>query len=184
MMNEQEFYHRVLSDIPSFLPPSCEGASLSLMEQAKNNDILMTGLTVRLPGEAAAPVIYLRSYFEEYRDGRALDRVLSEIAAIADRARPEIFGKDIPALLSDYETVKPRLQMRVYDTENNEKRLEGIVHHSFGDYSSAYAVLIDEQPSGSFSVMVTPALMDQWGITKKQLHEDTARADLARGAAL
>ena len=185
MMNEREFYADIKERIIAFLPEQYATAQITLTTKVKNNDLEQTGILVRMPQETATPVIYLDAYFRQYEEGRGMEDILTEIAGIRDRAVPESISALGADFLSDYENVRPLLQMRIYDTEKNEKRLSRIVHHSFGDYSCAYSVLLSSgNGEHSMSAMVTPELMETWGITKKKLHEDTVLADLERGPCL
>ena len=63
MMSKQEFYEEIKENIREYLPPEYEDAEISLTTQVKNMDVEMTGLLIRLPGESAAPVIYLDSMY-------------------------------------------------------------------------------------------------------------------------
>ena len=184
MMTREEFYENVKEKIFGYLPEKFEDADIRLCSNVKNNDIVETGIAIRLPGEIITPVIYLEDYFQQYQNGENMGDILMAIGnargQLMDTRDMEIDAES----LTDYEKVKGNLQMRVFDTEKNEKRLEGLVHHSFGDYSSAYAILLSDDPETSMSVMVTPDMMERWGITKRQLHEDTIQADMSRGPIL
>lgn len=180
MMNEQEFYRNIQESIIGFLPEQYATAQITLTTKVKNNDVEQTGILVRMPEDKATPVIYLDAYFRQYEEGRGIEDILTEIAQVRDRALPSPISMLGADFLTDYENVRPLLQMRIFDTERNAKRLSGIVHHSFGDYSAAYGVLLSEDSEHAMSVMVTPELMDTWGITKKKLHDDTILADLSR----
>lgn len=184
MMNKQEFYKNIEESIIGFLPEQYATAQITLTTRVKNYDEEQTGIVVRMPKENAAPIIYLDAYFRQYEEGRGIEDILQEIAQIRDRAMDGPVSMVNSDFLSDYENVRPRLQMRIYDTEWNEKRLSEIVHHSYGDYSEAYGVLLSEDKDHFMTVMVTPALMETWGITKKKLHDDTILADLSRGPQL
>ena len=180
MMTREEFFANVKENIGRYLPDSYDHAEITLCTNIKNNDVEETGITIRTDGEAAVPVIYLDEYYPQYQDGKSMGDILSEIrdvrVQLEDMPKPAI---DAAGIL-DYENVKGNLQMRVFDTERNEKKLESIVHHSFGDYSSAYAILVGSDKEQDMSVMVTPDMMEHWGITKRQLHEDTIQADMER----
>ena len=181
MMREQDFYENVRESVARCLPEQFKGAEVTLTRQIKNNDTEKMGLTIRRPEEIICPVIYLEEFYQEYTKGVSMDAVVGKIVDLRvnlPQDPPEL--KDF-SLLTNYDRVKPMLQMRVFDTEKNEKRLEGIVHHSYGDYSSAYCILLSDDKEKSMSVMITPPMLETWGITKRQLHEDTIEADLNRG---
>ena len=179
MMNEKEFYKSIEENIAEYLPPDYAFAKVALTTQVKNNDIERTGLTIRLPRETASPVIYLNFYYDQYQSGRSMDDILLDIADARKQASLGPAEELAPSFLEDYENIRGKLQMRIYDTEKNQKRLEGIVHHCYGDYTAAYAVVFDSDPERYLCALVTQPIMDMWGITKKTLHEDTIRSDLS-----
>ena len=180
MMNAQEFYANVEKTIGDYLPVEYANAEISLTTQVKHNDAERTGIAIHLPGENFTPIIYLDEYYRAYEQGGEMEDVLKEIAdtRINNNLLPNEMKE--PGFLADYDNVRGRLQMRAYDTEKNEKRLEGIVHHSFGDFSAAYAIVISNTPEHAIAAMVTPAMLEMWGITKKRLHDDTILSDLSR----
>ena len=184
MMTEQKFYQSVEQNIREYLPEEYTEAEISLSTQVKTNDMEQTGVVIRISGEVVTPVIYLGVFYEQYQQGRDMSEIMPEIAqtrinAIDDRIK----GIDAN-LFTDYENVRPKLQMRVYDTERNEKRLDRIVHHSYGDFTAAYSIMLSNDTDQSMGVMITPQLLSSWGISKKQLHDDTILADLNRGTVL
>ena len=180
MMNEKEFYENVKDSIGFFLPMEYAHAQIALTTQVKHNDMERTGISIRLPNETVCPIIYLDDYFRKYQAGTGIDEVMQQIAQVRTGQGALTAELISPGLISDYEQVRPMLQMRAYDTEKNEKRLEGIVHHCFGDYSSGYAIVLNNSPERTMSVMVTPAMLEMWGITKKRLHDDTILSDLSK----
>ena len=184
MMTQQEFYQSVLDGIASYLPPEFEDAQITLTTQVKNNDIEQTGLSIKRSDEMVSPIIYLESYYCQYEEGAPMDTLLKSIADVRiNNAVLPIEGISAESL-KDYETIKPMLQMRIFDTEKNERRLETIVHHCFGDFTAGYGIMLGSQEERSMSVMITPMMLDMWGITKRRLHEDTILADLSRNPLL
>ena len=179
-MREQDFYESVREGILAHLPMGYEDAEVSLTRQVKNNDTEKCGITIRRPGESICPIIYLDDFYKQYEDGKPIDALIGRIVDLRINLSPGIAEEINPQSLADYEAVRPRLQMRIFDTEKNEKKLEEIVHHSYGDFSAGYSIMLGESKERSMSVMITPSMMDMWGITKRRLHDDTILADLGR----
>ena len=180
MMREQDFYESVRERIIASLPAGFEDAEVSLTRQVKQNDTVKCGITIKKPGESICPIIYLDDFYRQYEDGKPIDSLIGQIVDLRAGLSPGIAQEINPASLGDYEAVRPRLQMRIFDTEKNEKRLEDIVHHSYGDFSAGYAVKMGESEHKTMFVMITPSMMEMWGITKRRLHDDTILADLSR----
>ena len=183
MMTKQEFYEEIKENIREYLPPENADAEISLTTQVKNMDVEMTGLLIRLPGETATPVIYLDSMYEQYEDGRPMEGILMEVADSRRGSSLDFLPVD-PAFMTKYGEVRDKLQIRLFDTRANRKRIDNLVHHSYGDLTACYCVVLKETPEKSMGCMVTPSMMECWGITKRQLHEDAMEADTLRGVLL
>lgn len=69
MMNFKEFQNYIKDNIKEYLPGSYENAHISFNEQIKNNDIHLTGITIRRENEMTAPNIYLNDFFEWLTEG-------------------------------------------------------------------------------------------------------------------
>ena len=180
MMTEREFYQSVEQSLREYLPEEYMDAQISLTTQVKANDMEQTGVVIRISGEAVTPIIYLGVFYEQYQQGRDMNEIMPEIAQTRIHAIDGPIKEIDVNLFKDYENIRPKLQMRVYDTERNEKRLDGIVHHSYGDFTAAYSIMLGNAPDHSMGVMITPQMLSSWGISKKKLHDDTILADLSR----
>ena len=184
-MREQDFYESVRDAVRRSLPAGYEEAVVSLTTQVKQNDMERTGITIRRPGESICPIIYLDDYYKQYEEGKGIDALAGQILDVRLSLDHGGIAKEVnPQMFADYDAVRPHLQMRAFDTEKNEKRLAGIVHYCFGDYTAGYSILLGDKNEKSMSVMITPSMMDMWGISKKRLHDDTILADLDRGPVL
>jgi len=65
----QNFIDYVKSHIKEYLPTEYQNAVISINEVTKSNDRMLTGLTILLPGEQAAPTIYLEALAEQVERG-------------------------------------------------------------------------------------------------------------------
>jgi len=184
MLGRMEFYDYVQRNLPEYLPEQLAGASVKLREQVKNYDEELTGVMVSLPGEQVTPVIYLGGCYERYAEGANLDDVLRDLAQAVTDARTQSAMVGDPEAIMDFDFAKDKLQVRLFDTEANQKRLEPLVHHCLGDLTCAYSIVLSESQGNAMSVMVTPQIMEAWGVTKRQVHEAAMEADLERGVTL
>ena len=76
----QNFIDYVKSHIKEYLPTEYQNAVISINEVTKSNDRMLTGLTILLPGEQAAPTIYLEALAEQVERGMPLDTAMKQIA--------------------------------------------------------------------------------------------------------
>ena len=86
---------------------------------------------------------------------------------------------------AEYSEVKKGLTIRAYDSERDVKKLENLVHSDFGDLSAGYAIIVNENDTEKLTyVLVSPELLEEYGVTKNELHEDAMWADINRGVLL
>lgn len=173
-----EFARQVRDNIKSYLPPEYREADVTLEEVTKGNDLTLTGLVVRNEGEAIVPTIYLEPYAGEYEQGRPMDEIMREIA----RTRTQ-HGLKLPFEVSemkDYDRVKPLLAIRLFDPEINQQYMKGKPFTPCGDLAAHYRIQLMEGSRGTASAVITDGMLETWGITKEQLHQDAAAAESAR----
>lgn len=174
----QNFIDYVKSHIKEYLPTEYQNAVISINEVTKSNDRMLTGLTILLPGEQAAPTIYLEALAEQVERGMPLDTAMKQIAQI----QLENYSR-VPlniSMLENYEAVRPMLAVQMCDPETNQEYLKGKPYTSCGELAAYYRIQVAADEEGTASVAVTESMMQMWGITKEQLHKDAMQAAHAR----
>lgn len=180
MMRMNEFKDYLAENVKDYLPQSYDDAKISFQEVIKNGDQHLTGMTITRPGETVVPTIYIDQAYEQYKEGRDIDEIVGSIADIRIEHETSIDAATITSQLMDYDQIKANLQIRVCDTQDNAERLAGLVHTERSDFSATYHVLLQSNEEGQASVSVTPGLMESWGVSQEQLHQDALAADLTR----
>ena len=85
--------------------------------------------------------------------------------------------------LTNYEEMKSKLAMEVVSAERNAKMLQNVPHEQMEDIAVVYRLVLDSSKDASSTVLVTNDLMDKFGITHEQLHDDAMKnAPLIRPA--
>ncbi len=174
----QNFIDYVKSHIKEYLPTEYQNAVISINEVTKSNDRMLTGLTILLPGEQAAPTIYLEALAEQVERGMPLDTAMKQIAQI----QLENYSR-VPlniSMLENYEAVRPMLAVQMCDPETNQEYLKGKPYTSCGELAAYYRIQVAADEEGTASVAVTESMMQMWGITKEQLHKDAMQVAHAR----
>ncbi len=174
----QNFIDYVKSHIKEYLPTEYQNAVISINEVTKSNDRMLTGLTILLPGEQAAPTIYLEALAEQVERGMPLDTAMKQIAQI----QLENYSR-VPlniSMLENYEAVRPMLAVQMCDPETNQEYLKGKPYTSCGELAAYYRIQVAADEEGTASVAVIESMMQMWGITKEQLHKDAMQAAHAR----
>lgn len=179
MMNRKDFYEYIKNNVLDYLPSAFEKADVELREVVKNNDQYLMALDIQKEGESICPTIYLNQLYDQYRQGKDLDTCVGDVADL--RIEYDVPG-EIPDIhnLSDYEWAKSKLQIRICDPELNEERLKNLVYTIHGDYAATYHVNLSDPEGNSASIGVTQDVLERWGVTKEQLHEDALAAEKLR----
>ncbi|MGN8963376.1 DUF5688 family protein [Bariatricus sp. HCP28S3_D3] len=178
MMNQKEFFDYVANHLPEHLPENLSDIRITPQDTIKHNDQTLHGIMFS-DGDASpiAPVLYLNNFYEAYQDGQHLEDVMNDIAesTIATCSIGFPFSpEDTKAFISNYEAAKEHLAIHLCDTSENMERLKELVHTELSDYSMTYHIQIPQNadPDHVASVTVTESLLNSWGISKDELHQD------------
>ena len=68
-MRFEEFADIVVEKIREYLPETFAEASVELKTVIKNNDLKLTGITIRREESNICPTIYLEQYYKAYEAG-------------------------------------------------------------------------------------------------------------------
>lgn len=128
-------------------------------------------LTVKAPGSVIGVNINLSSAFEAYEDGRDYIDIVERASDHAAKGITESKSFDIDKV-NDYDQMKQTLSMEVVSAERNADMLEKVPHKNIEDMAVVYRFVLDASDEGRASILVTNQLLDSYGITADQLHED------------
>lgn len=165
----EEFKNEVVGKIREFLPESFASAEVSLQVVRKNNDLQLTGLTIRSTESNICPTIYLEKFYDEYVEGVDMSEILEKIAEV--RMDHEVSESFDVAQITDFEQIKGKLVPRLINAEMNSELLEARPHKLVADFAVTYCALLDQSFDGTASVAVTNELMKMWNTSVEELHE-------------
>ena len=80
-------------------------------------------------------------------------------------------GFDVNSI-TDYDQMKEKLSMEVVSAERNAELLAHVPHEEMEDMAVVYRLVVDKNPERNGTVLVTDALMEQFGVTHEQLKND------------
>ena len=149
------------------------GVKAGLYTTIKNNGKERTGILIETPGINISPTIYLEEYYQSYRQGVALEKIVDEILRFYEEIKQEK-SWDYEKIL-DYEGVKDRIVFKLVNTVKNRQFLSTVPHVPFLDLSAVFYVLIEATSEGTAAMTVNKTHMKQWGIEQDTLWKDAAR---------
>lgn len=82
---------------------------------------------------------------------------------------------DLNTILN-YDVAKNHLFIRVSSAEANQEMLGNVPHQLMEDLAITYHISIDMDSDGLSSTIITNELMERYGITQEQLHEDAMKS--------
>lgn len=170
MMNKKEFTNEIAAKIATILPEAFAGAEITVSEHKKNNGLVLTGLTIHKPGSDVSPIIYLDQYYKHYCEKIAtMDDILLIIKKIL-LDNPGNEYSDVKETIVDFANVKDKIFVAFINKQRNAEKLLDIPYTEMEDLAVIYKVMLTSSKEGTATITITNPMMEQWGITKEELH--------------
>lgn len=136
------------------------------------------GLSVRPEGKNAAVNLNLNSAFEQSQENpKRLAAIMSEFLSGLDKAISQIPTINVDQL-RNYDNVKDHLVMQVIPVEANAEKLLQIPHKTVEDIAVVYRIDVSDNLNRNATTLVTNQMMEQFGITPEQLHQDAVASQM------
>ncbi|MBE5848666.1 MAG: hypothetical protein E7298_00680 [Lachnospiraceae bacterium] len=168
MLNYDEFKDAIASQIKDFLPESYSDAAVSFSSVLKNNSLKLDGLNIRRDGESVCPTIYVNAIYNQYKDGRELEDILSEIAHIRQSHEGPL-NLDVAAI-TDFSRIRDKLRVKLINSEQNTEYLKDKPHTEIADLSAVYYIDLGSDSCGNMTTVITDNLLSQYGVSIEELH--------------
>ena len=81
-----------------------------------------------------------------------------------------VFGQEITESITDFESVRDRINCRLVNASQNAENLSGRPHTMMGELAVTYHVELGKSERGSVSAPITNHLMEMYGVDTEQLH--------------
>ena len=161
-----EFAQNVKEELGAVMP-ECE---VMINDVVKNNGIMFKSIIVHRKGSHMSPQIYLEGYYEEYQNGKKIDSICTEIIDIYKRNDTDMYDMDM-FQLAEYGKINDKICFRLVNAQKNQELLRKVPHRKMLDLAVIYCINTDVTKELNGSIMVTDALMKEWGITEETLYE-------------
>ena len=167
-MNFEQFVEDVKAEIKHYLPDEFKDAQIDVLQHNKLNESYL-GMTVRKDDQTIAPTVNLEHYYEMFQAfDENLDIVMQQVA---DLVTLKPIHLDL-SLFTNYEVAKEHLFIRVSDAERNGELLTGLPHRRVENLAITYHIVAEIGEEGIGSTPVTNRMLNGFGITEEQLHQD------------
>lgn len=168
-MDFNQFVDEVKGGIKLFLPREYENAQVRIEEVRKLNENYL-GITVLKENQIMAPTFNLNQLYEMYQSNPevSMESIMKNITGVMLDSPKQFDLKNI----TEYETAKDKLFIRVSSAEKNEEMLQNVPHQMREDLAITYHLAISIDDIGVGSTMITNDILKRYGISEEQLHAD------------
>lgn len=172
MMDFNEFQNQILQEAKDRML----GVQVEIRPVEKLQGESYTGLSILPNDSPMAATLNLDAVYNQMVDqGKSFQEVADDLISHAADIivdMPKIDVNDI----TNYDQMKNTLVVQVIPTDRNADMLEDIPHKNIEDMSLVYRMQIDQNENGTSSVLITNAMLKNYGVTVEQLHQDAMDA--------
>lgn len=163
-MRFQEFARQVQERVGIILGDGC---SVSLNKVKKNNNVYLTGLTIRDIRYNLFPTLYLENFYESYKEGKSIERICNKIVDIYQR--DTIHDNLDFSFYTEFEKVKDRICYKLIGVDRNIELLKEIPHIVYMDMAICFFYAFENCKMGHGTVLIQNSHMEMWGTTTEML---------------
>ncbi len=172
MMDFNEFQNQILQEAKDRM----WGVQVEIRPVEKLQGESYTGLSIQPNDSPMAATLNLDTVYSQMVDqGKSFQEVADDLISHAADIivdMPKIDVNDI----TNYDQMKNTLVVQVIPTDRNAEMLADIPHKNIEDMSLVYRMQIDQNENGTSSVLITNAMLENYGVTVDQLHQDAMDA--------
>lgn len=168
VMTSTDFFDAVKEEVLAIVQEQCGVADAYIQTVIKANGLVCHGLTLKGKSNMA-PVIYLDDFYNKYEEGIIDMSKCAEM--VADIYRESRWNGDFDIKsIHDFEKVKDRIVLGIYNTEANAEILADMPHKEFKDLSLYYRIEIAVDKKTTGFITVHNKFMDAWGKDLNEIH--------------
>lgn len=167
-MRLYDYIEQVRLHIQGYLPKEIQDAELLIRLQRKNNELLLHGLSFKLPDQKICPVLYLENYYQIYQNGTGIEDTFYRIGRDYISALKSINEQEIDL---SYDCIKSDIVPCVVNADKNWAMLKSVPHQKVEDLAVVYRIMIHGINNETGSILLNNSMLTVWGIKQKDLHD-------------
>ncbi|MBQ6407423.1 MAG: hypothetical protein IJJ64_05230 [Butyrivibrio sp.] len=173
-MNFEEFKNSLANDVKEILEEKTGRAFDVEPRTVEKMNETYEALTVKPVDSEIGVNLNITNLYSNIESGDSYEDIVSGAAKVAENALINSPDFDIDAL-KDYDKMKDNLAIEVVSAERNKGMLESVPHKEIEDMAVVYRFLVGDSPAGAGSILVTNQMLDNYGVTAEQLHQDAIK---------
>ena len=170
-MDYEEFLNSLKNDLQNYY--SNAGITIENADVQKMQGESYQGLQIKRDGSNVGITMDMHNFFAELEDGIPYHDVMLDVRDAVSEAlnRSLLMNVDV-GKLSNYEEMKRSLMVQLVSTEKNKEMLSRVPHKEMADMSMIYRFDLGDTGNSNATILVTNQMLQNYGITPDQLHED------------
>lgn len=139
----------------------------------KNNGRERRGITVVKQGVNISPTIYLEEFYEQYKKGKPLEKIVERLEEFYMEVKMEDSWEG--DFVQDYEKIRELIVFKLINTAKNRELLKTVPHIQYEDLSIVFYVLLEVYQGGSATMMVTDTFLNKWKVGLQEIYRQAQR---------
>ncbi len=175
-MNFEEFKEQLMEDLKAYLPDQI-GADVEVQsnEVKKLQNTGYEGIVVKKENDEVGLNMNAEKLYSDLQQGKSYEDVFHYAVDVVQQGFETAPEVNIDMIMN-YEQMKENLVVQVIPIEGNEEMLADIPHKDIEDLACVYRFSVGRDDSGVASILIRNDLLDRYGITAEQLHQDAMEA--------
>lgn len=170
--NQEKIMEKIMNKIKDYLPEDYKTATIKYQQIQKNNDEVLNGMIIRKEGHDLAVVVYLELFIQEIESGKSFDVVMKKLAnTYISEEIPNDLIKSFTTDILNYDCVKGKIVCKLVNLKHNTEYLKDKIYSTVSDLAIIYQIIVAENDSGNAAQTITNKTFKEYGITKKELHQ-------------
>lgn len=173
-MKEKDFFSTIKSSLQELVGGDCV---TELVQIDKNNGVKADGIIVRNDKNYISPIIYLDTYYKQYKKGKTKRDIIDDIYQVYQKYSCEMnLNLDIKIQdFNNYEKVKKKVAYKVINYEKNEEMLFHIPYVRFLDLAIVFFIMVSCQKDSGIKNAAFPIRKEHlktWEVTVEDIYKD------------
>lgn len=165
-MDYETFKRTVMAKVLMCLP---EGVFVEDVKMIKDNNIVLSGISIIYPSKYMSPVLYLEPFFKEACQGVGMGQIVSDILVIL-KAVSSLGKENGEGVNLEWGNIRDKIYPRLVNAQKNREILSKVPHQRFLDLAVVYYIEFPLQSSVQGRIEIRASLFEMWGIPLQELH--------------
>lgn len=165
-MDYNVFINVIKASVQEMLP-ECE---ISVRDIVKNNNVVLSAISIKSDNVNAAPTIYLEQFYMEYKEGEDIKSIVDKIIEIYEHTKLGV-NYNLDGIES-YDKAINHIYFKAVNYEKNSDFLSDIPYYLFEDLALVPYYMIDDEVIGEASVVIHNDLFESWKVDSDRFYRD------------